>query len=376
MRLARMLTLLLLTLPAIAFADRNVGFTGDFESGKVQPKTSDKDGFFVHTVPVSQSGKQNVSSGDGGFGPDSKLDTRVVRSDKVDGQTVKPRAGEYFVRSSIDKKKNYSGLNSGRDKPRSKLYVKGGRVAFDEEGYLGFSIYLPKNLEPETSYTGSKGSTKLLQVQSDGSRHILFVLGVYVPKGKSEAHWLVKHELSDGKKRKGQEYDLGPVNGDLGQWTDFVLRYRFNPFSTKTNAKKVGGKDKVYEGNKGILQLWKATGRADAAGNRDMRLTSVNIENKPVGRVPHAKKNIDWHFRIYKGNWKKKPTSIRGPIFVGFDEIRDGRVKKHGTTYSDVHPGGLGCTDRCPRGTTVSASADDGPADALPQPPRQVTASD
>lgn len=381
------LAVLLLIAPTVTAAERNVHFTGDFESGKIQSKKSKKDGFFVHTLPNPQSGKKSVSSGSGGFAASTKHDTRVVPSDTVGKENVKPRAGRYFVRSALDRKKNYSELNGGKDKPRSKIYVAGdgNTVAFDEEGYLGFSLYLPKNLEHESLFDGSRGSTKVLQVQSDGSSNILLILSVYVPKGKSESHWLLQHLLDDGRKSQEIHYDLGSVKGDLGKWTDFVLRYRFNPFSKKTNAASVGGKDKVYQGNKGILQLWKAEGAPNSAGNREMALTKVNLVDQPVGRIPHKKSEINWHFRVYKGNWKNKPSSIKGPIWVGFDEIRDGRVVKDGTTYADVHPGGLACTNRCPPGSMRVASTaapepdeefEDSATEAPPKAPVGLVAGD
>ena len=361
-------------------AEGGAHFTGDFESGKVLPIESQVDGFRIRTLPEPQRGKEIEVISAGGADAKAALDTRVVSEDKVaksgnggGSEVVKPRKGKYFLRSVLYKHKNYSELQGGRDKPRSGINVSGdsNSVDFDEEGYLGFSVYLPKNLEHETAWDGSRGSTKVLQVQSNGASHILMILSVYVPKGKKESHWLVEHLLNDGRSSKKEYYDLGPVSGDLGKWTDFVMRYRFNPFSKKTKASSVGGKARVYEGNKGILQLWKANGEADNSGNREMKLTKLNLVNRPVGRVPHKTSKINWHFRIYKGNWKKKPTSMKGPIWIGFDEIRDGRVARHGTTYADVHPGGLACTDRCPTGSTRSQHFNgDG---APPRPPERLT---
>ncbi|MEX2123306.1 MAG: hypothetical protein WD795_05405 [Woeseia sp.] len=338
---------------------RDVNFTGDFESGRIQANGSSRDGFFVHTLPNPQSGSSDVSSTSGGFGPDSRTDTRVVKYENVGLQTIRPRKGNHFVRSALYYSKDYTKLNGGKNKPRSKLYMNhsNNAVNFDEEGYLGFSMFLPKNWEHERGAYGNPGEAQLLQVQSNGASSTLVHLGVYVPKGKSVAHWILAHFPTATSVRSGAKrvYDLGPVTGDLGKWTDFVMRYRFNPFSKRTRASTIsGGMDKIFEGNKGILQLWKSNGSVDGGGNRKMALTSVNIVNKPVGIVPDARKKIDWHFRVYKYGWHKNRTTVKGPVWVGFDEIRDGRVHADNTGYSDVHPGGLACTSGC--STTGSAS--------------------
>lgn len=350
------------TICGTAFAQRNVQFTGGLESGAVRDLASNVDGFRIRTLPHPQVGGEVAIVDTGGAGPDSKIDTRVVPSEIVptngngDGnELVAPRRGNYFARSALYFEKDYSQLQSGENKPRSAIAIAGkdNKVNFDEEGYLGFSIYLPKNWEHETGVVGDRGTSQFLQVQSKSARNTLILLRVYVPKGKSEAHWFFSHKLSDSSVSGGTEteYDLGNVKNDLGKWTDFVLRYRFNPFSRRTNASIVpNGKDQVYGGNKGILQLWKARGSVDQLGNRQMALTSVNLENEPVGLVPHATEKFDWSFRIYKYGWHRNSTNVKGPVWVGFDEIRDGRVQKNGTTYMDVHPAGLACTDRCPGG--------------------------
>lgn len=379
MKTPQKLLLLALLVPGISLAERSVVFTGDFESGQVKSAESTVDGFRIRTLPEIQKIDEIAVVSSGGAGPDSRIDTRVVSKETVErtgngggDEVVRPRTGGYFLRSALYKHKDYSLLQSGKDKPRSGINVSGDKfsVDFDEEGWLGFSFYLPKNFEHETAFTGSRGSTKLLQVQSAGASNILLILAVYVPSGKSESHWLLQHLLNDGTRSEETRYDLGPVRGDLGKWTDFVLRYRFNPFSERTNAATVGGKDKVYGGNKGILQLWKATGAVDGSGDREMRMTTVNLENKPVGRVPHKTAKINWHFRIYKGNWKTQPTNIAGPIWIGFDAIRDGRAAAHGTSYQDVHPGGLYCTDKCPDGVVAQTPEKTKPVP--PKPPRNV----
>ncbi len=77
---------------------------------------------------------------------------------------------------------------------------------------------------------------------------------------------------------------------DLGKWTDFVIRFRVNPFSVATNPAKAGipdSIDQVFEGNKGIFQLWKSEGNVDGQGNRKMVL-KIDKVNTPVGLVLYS----------------------------------------------------------------------------------------
>lgn len=322
----RALVLCLLTVTASA----EVRFTGDFESGKVLDVAQPHDGFFIGTLPVKQIGSEHMSSGSGGFGPDSGADTRVVSSERVGDELVKPRRGDYFIRSAIYFEKDYTELTGGRNAPRSRIYVQGHQAEFDDEGYLAFSVYLPKNFEHETGTRDKRGTAMLLQVTAEKASASQFRLHVWVPSHDTVAHWFAIHYHSDTSTTGGAEkiYDLGRVTPDLGRWTDFVLRYRFNPFSQTTNAKQFGGKDQTYGGNRGILQLWKTK-------QGEMTLTAVNLKNEPVGLVPSTAK-IKWHFRLYKFGWHNNPTDVKGPVWAGFDEIRYGRAQD-GVTFADVY---------------------------------------
>jgi hypothetical protein len=159
-------------------------------------------------------------------------------------------------------------------------------------------------------------------------------------------------------------FDLGPVSADMGKWSDFVFHYRFNPFSTATNPAAIGiadSRNKLYEGNKGILQVWKAEGAVDSSGNRAMAM-KVDKVNQPVGLVPHSTENIRHYWRIYKFGWHSNPTTLTHPIWFGFDEIRQGLVARDGTTFADVAPSGAPCTSNCGPTETVK-----------PKPPASVT---
>ncbi len=348
--------------------DKRVHFVGDFESGRIAANGTKHDGFYIATVPINQTGSKVMVSGDDDFGPSSSADTRVVRSEVVGGQTVRPRSGEFFLRTEVFRDKNYLVLNNqAKNKPRSKLYLThdSHRLGFDEEGYAGFSIFVPTNFENELGVRDHRGDSMLFEMCTDSSR-TLVNLGVWVQKPSNEAHWFVRTWTSATSIREDQGakmelIDLGPVGPDKGKWTDFVVRYRFNPFTTDTNpgAKGIpGAKNQLYKGNRGILQVWKAEGGIDEDGNRKMAL-KIDKVNTPVGLVPDATTDIKHLWRIYKYGWLSNPTTLTHPVWFGFDEIRYGLVARDGTTFADVAPTGGACPSGC----------DEQPTAEQPKPP-------
>jgi hypothetical protein len=166
-------------------------------------------------------------------------DTRVVGSEVVGGVTVNPRKGSYFARSEISYSKNYTTYNgnSGADKPRSNITMSKDalRTAFDDENWLGFSIFLPSNFVHDTGdKNGDQGNQLFTNYASETTR-TQFTMLEYVPTGETESHWIFQY-FTDATSitenpAKRTTVDLGPVTGDLGKWTDFVIRYRMNPFT-------------------------------------------------------------------------------------------------------------------------------------------------
>lgn len=351
--------------------DAKVFFTGDFESGRILPVGSKHDGFYLGTLPDPQIGDEVLVSGSSDFGPGTKADTRVVQSEIVGGETITPRKGQYFLRSELIRSKNYLRLNGfSRNKPRSKISMSndGLEFDFDKEGYVGFSLYAPKNFEDELGTRDQRGEAALFIINSDSSRTLVH-LGVWVEKPQTEAHWFLKYWTSaTTTKEDGAEsrvVDLGPVRADTGKWTDFVVRYRFNPFTVATNPAErgiAGAKNQLYQGNRGILQVWKAVGPVDADGNRKLELMIDKVDT-PIGLVPNSSQRIQHSWRIYKYGWLVNATSLTRPVWFGFDEIRQGLVERDGTTFADVAPAGNGeaCTTDC-----------NPVADAKPKPPSSV----
>lgn len=345
---------------AVAAGEANVYFVGDFESGRVEPVGSKHDGFYLGTLPNPQVGDEMLVSGQSDFGPDAKADTHVVRSEAVGGEIVRPRKGQFFLRSELFRNKNYLRLNGfSRNKPRSKISMSNAslEVDFDQEGYVGFSIFVPQNFEDELGVRDQRGESALFIMNADSARTLVH-LGVWVQKPQTEAHWFLRYWTSaTTTQESGAEsrvVDLGPVRTDTGKWTDFVVRYRFNPFAVATNPAEKGianAKNQMYQPNKGILQVWKAVGSVDPDGNRTMELM-VDQVDKPIGLVPNNIQRIQHTWRIYKYGWLVNATSLTRPVWFGFDEIRQGLVDRDGTTFADVAPSGHAeaCKGNCEPG--------------------------
>jgi hypothetical protein len=337
-----------------AWASSKLLLETTFETGQIQKSSSSVDGVYVQTLPDPQTGDEFIATGSGGFGPDTNWDARVVSQETVGGQVVKPRQGNYFLRSVIDKNKNYLALNNyTRDKPRNgfRMTTVSQRLEFDEEGWVGFSIFLPSNWEHEQGVNDHRGGTSLFVINATPSASFVSMTQ-YVPKGQTKAHWHVRLHLSDttatesGGSYSTEWINIGSVEPDLGKWTDFVFRVRANPFTKTTNPAELGipnSKDQTYEGNRGILQIWKSEG-----ANRDMAL-KVSKVNTPVGLVPHATNLLEVRLQLYKYGWRENPTTVNGPIWVGFDEIRFGSTVRNGTGFADVDPSGGSQSSASPR---------------------------
>lgn len=341
-----------------AQAQRLVMHESSFETGSLQPNGSGADAGFIKTLPHPQYGGEAYQHGQGGCGPSSDCDMRVVRSEVVDGRTVTPRGGNYFLRMMLYKDKDYSGVNrGGLDKPRNSLTftAQSYRFDFDTEQWVGFSIYVPSKFEDETETQGI-----VLSDIGTGNAAQFATLNIGMGFGDNQTHWFMNVSHSNTKTRGGsvEKIDLGSIEADKDQWTDFVIRLRANPFTRDTNpaAERIAGAhDQLYQGNKGILQVWKSEGPVDANGNRKM-VNVVDKVNTPVGLVPgtvQRQGRLKHDIRVYKGGWqghRGQRTSVVGPIWLGWDEYRFGQALLHGTSYAEVNPSGLDCTDTCPGG--------------------------
>jgi len=142
---------------------------------------------------------------------------------------------------------------------------------------------------------------------------------------------------------------------------------RVNPFSVQTDASTVewqylgetiSGRPEIYEGNRGILEIWKTFGpdNYDGKGNRQFKKVWSQV-NEPVGIVPKVGFAPRATPRIYRGAWNVEPDFHRDPrlrsnitggigaddgyMFIGTDCIYIGDEELHGTGFRDVNPGQL-----------------------------------
>ena len=358
----------------IAPVERVVFYDGSFANGKVPSSSSlEGGGYFackyqpeggVNTFYVA--GNPNTwLTGMDGLATDARLDGRVLTKETWNGEVIKPRSGTHFMRQVIYYTKQYECLNRGTDpnvsldKPRVKFdqFNSVYRFEWDQEVWEGFSIRVPLDHVGDIATQGNGGGN-MVWVLNAGDDFSQAMLRMGCASGENVEKWWFAYQVNrtsvgdlniDGATPPNYFVDLGSTSADKGLWTDFVFRYRLNPFLVATNASTVGGKNQVYQGNQGILQIWKGTGAADPiTGNRTMT-RFCNIVNAPVGGVPHATAKLQVSHRSYKGGWKKNPTTSTAPIYLGWDEIRWGfadstvaasKGQSRASISSDVSPSG------------------------------------
>ena len=308
------------------------------------------------------------------------------------GDTVSPRLNDYFMESRLNWQKDYNQQNSAPagsggwpdDKPRCGFYpfkVNADVGAFgampvrwDKTFWMGMSIYVPTNWEHETLHLGNRDATSwmIIPIAADTASTDWFHMHLWGKEaGKTE--WMIEWSLNqtghpfitEPAYNTGvyTEIDCGNVvdDQDLGKWTDWVIKMRVNPFATTTDAGIFTGcRPEIYQGNRGILEVWKTFGpnNYDGNGNRQFKKVFSRV-NLPMGNVPRLGNSPRTTPRIYRGNWN--PDGRRDPrtrsgifgstgagnpnddgyMFLGMDCIYVGDEELHGTGFSDVNPGRL-----------------------------------
>jgi hypothetical protein len=323
------------------------------------------DAGYKMTLPDPQSGFDSIKTGNAGFGPDTKADMKVVSSFKEPdtkrgvGKLVYPRRGQYFLMQKLVREKNYEILNCSGDMPQSECTLDKPRVHFDwgndsyrfesgKEFWVGFSLYVPSNMEVDTGGSGSEQRrASHLIVNTRPSSTFFSISTQAYTKTSAEMSYVLSYQVDatqavETSSMKKIDVDLGHVN--RGKWTDFVVRAKQNPFTVATNPKRDLGitdaVDKTFPANDGVLQIWM---RNQSTGRMELKF---NLSGKPVGLVPNMIEggtHISW--RIYKFSWKyyysqggaPSASNIFSPYMIGWDELSFG-LRENGTGYQDVHP--------------------------------------
>jgi hypothetical protein len=197
------------------------------------------------------------------------------------------------------------------------------------------SVYLPLNMEHDTATKNEAAEVVLLALNPNSPSNSHLGFKYYVGGADTISRWAIRYYVGATSVAESAAtsttVNLGLVTSDIGNWTDWIFRVRFNPFTTTTNPGAAGianAKNQSYAGNRGILEVWK---------NGIKVFSRVNL---PVGLVPWTTRNLSWQPRLYKSNWKLFPTSVVGPVYAGFDSIRFGQVIRDGTSFADVNPAG------------------------------------
>lgn len=363
----------------------NVYWTTDFETGALLDNAV-VGGFGLQALERNQAQTtcEFTTVSDGGAGPDADLEARVVGSGAAVGaDTVDARVGAYFFKFSLDKTKQYHWINgdstctdASLNKPRVKLYNNAlSRIRYDTETWVGFSLYIPSDFEHDTGFTGTdeRLSNMIVVANAEASR-TQFILGHWVLDGAT-TDWVLQIFSSSTQSREtnitnksltiaGCDPDTAPgcrymlkigdmvSDADIGVWTDFVIRFRLNPYASGvtcnpatgsgagcTTDTYAQGQSASYTGGNGIMQVWKSVG-----AGRTMTLR-IDLTAAQVGLVPLAPTTYYPVIepRAYKYGWiKNTQTTAVGPLEYGLDEWRWGEAAAaptgHGTGYADVHP--------------------------------------
>jgi len=128
----------------------------------------------------------------------------------------------------------------------------------------------------------------------------------------------------------------GNITNYFDQWTPIVCRVRLNPFTgagPHSTSGISGSTGESYVGDRGSVECW---------------IDEVKVLDRqaPLGPVPGAEGWWTIH-EIYKGGWKKRATTVTGPVFYYHDGPWIG-IEADGAGYESVHPTQTACTDTCP----------------------------
>jgi hypothetical protein len=366
-------------------ATRNIGYIMDGSLATFNPPGDSDHGMrLANMVRADETTDAVFLTGGGHGGVSQDCDSRMAvagyttpQNANGAGDTVSPRLNTYFLENRLNWKKDYSEMNgaapgtTAKDKPRLWNYPfnpedvghpEAMPVRYDKTFWFGMSIYVPSNWEHETFHIGNFDLTdwSLCPFSADTASTDWLGLALWNPTAGA-THWGIKWGFNDTGYRTGTPYnkialtDLAD-DSDYGKWTDFVIKQRLNPFTETTDAGQFDGcRNETYDGNRGILEIWKTFGpdNYDGNGNREFKKIFSRV-NQPFGNVPRAGYAPRATPRVYR-SWN--PSGSRDPrprsgifggtgaddayLFLGFDCIYVGDEELHGTGFADVNPGQL-----------------------------------
>ena len=183
----------------------------------------------------------------------------------------------------------------------------------------------------------------LFEAGSQASRDFFELLLVTATDGTT--HWRLDVSYSETSISTGEtEYDLGDVAPYQGQWTDFVINYRWNPCTNGGGCDFValgvsGAASGSYSGNVGKFRVCMSDplDTPDAEGDRELDLV-IDLNGTGVGLVPATGQVLRLRTpKHYLWSYIAEPSSTNGIVSLAWDEYRWGEVTADSTGFADVH---------------------------------------
>lgn len=349
-------------------------FSANWETGQHQPNGSLVDGGFPTTLPLPPIGGEGICIVDNSRGNDPLTSLSgtiaVTTSDTVviNGGTpeeITPRAGNYFLRIELPMDIEY-GPNNGdytcldpiKDRVRGSLSFSNPtyRGFFDVEYWMGYSMFIPTDWEIDQATPNGNLNARTVQIFELGtdSASTNMEMGITTPLSTStESSYKFRYNVNatNSSEANGVETYIDSLEHDRGVWTDWVIRFRWNPFLETTvvadnvslfRGRTIGG---TYEGNKGIVEIWKEVGASRTFTKVFSRV------NQPVGVIPHEyfyggvwtgpmlAVHKNYNFTWDKLNDGSQSTSTRnGPIILAWDEFYITNTEINSNPCNAIHP--------------------------------------
>lgn len=310
-----------------------------------------------------------------GYKPDSVYMVRREDSETILGSTITPRTGSGFLYQLLDPALNYGSTcingTSTADKPRTSLALTQSAyktiLPYDKEIFIGFSIFVPADIEAENCGTNNldyRNTLISMAINTHGYASTANWNLNFATKtdGDTDPQFFVDFYIDESTQYNGSSTEyrvwLGDVANDRGQWVDFVIRVRVNPHAADSA---------------GIFQIWR-TDPADRSGDLKMVYNLATDTAYPIGgsTTPNAagvtaalrdqfgmdydpsKTGMEIDFRAYKYAWG---TGRGCPPYPGGSTVTNGH---YAFGWDDIYiaweSDGSDCTDVTPERAACAAA--------------------